>query len=156
MAMKLYLVRHGHAGSRDWSRHDQYRQLSDRGRDEAAEIELALAEINVGAVISSPATRCVQTVEPLSKRLGLEVIEDKRLWEDADIADAMDVLNENTEDGAVICSHGNIIPEMLHWLLQTGMTAKGRGCAKGSVWTVTYRNGQFTKARYHQLGHLPR
>lgn len=154
--MKLYLVRHAHAGSRAGDRHDMYRQLSGRGRTEADEIATALAGANVGAVISSPATRCVQTVEPLAVTLGLEVLEDKRLWEDADIGEAIDVLRANTGDGAVLCSHGNIIPEMLHWLMQDGMTTKGRGCAKGSVWTLTYRAGAFQKARYRALGDLPR
>ncbi len=116
----------------------------------------ALAEIKVKAVVSSPSTRCVQTVEPLAQNLGLEVIEDERLWEDASISDAMEALEEYTEAGGVVmCSHGNIIPEMLHWLMQQGMTTKGRGCAKGSVWTLSHRDGQYAKARYRSHDDLP-
>ena len=154
--MKLYLVRHAHAGQRMSSdRHDKYRKLSDRGHDAAQLISTSLAKIRTGAIISSPSTRCVQTVEPLAQELGLEVIEDERIWEDASIDEAIELLMENTEHGAVLSSHGNIIPEMLHYLMQRGMTTKGRGCAKGSVWTLTYKGGQFTKAKYQGIDDLP-
>jgi 8-oxo-dGTP diphosphatase len=154
--MKLYLVRHGHAGTRASSDlHDKYRFLSERGRLEAKRIAAAFAGINVSAVVSSPSTRCVQTVQPLADVLGLPVVEDERLWEDADIADAVTLLHEHAETGAVLCSHGNLIPEILHWLIRDGMTTKGRGCAKGSVWTLTHTGGTFTKARYRHLDDLP-
>ncbi len=154
--MKLYLVRHGHAGQRlNGDFHDRYRRLSGRGQQEADRIARALGDIEVGAVISSPSTRCVQTVEPLAAKLGLEIIEDDRLWEDADIPDAITLLNDHTDRGAVLCSHGNIIPEILHWLIEDGMRTKGRGCAKGSVWTLTHDGTGFTKARYRHLDDLP-
>lgn len=154
--MRLYLVRHAHAGVRsNADRHDKYRQLSDRGRKAADRIAASLAHIDVKAIVSSPSTRCVQTVEPLAASLGLEVIEDDRLWEDASIDEAIEVLMEHRHKGAVLCSHGNMIPEMLHWLIQEGMKTKGRGCAKGSVWTISLENGSFTKALYTSLDDLP-
>ncbi|MBT8239806.1 MAG: histidine phosphatase family protein [Acidimicrobiia bacterium] len=154
--MKLYLVRHAHAGVRSSAdRHDKYRQLSDRGRKAADVIAASLADIDVKAVVSSPSTRCVQTVEPLAANLGLDVIEDERLWEDASIDAAIEVLMEHRHKGAVLCSHGNIIPDMLYWLIQEGLKTKGRGCAKGSVWTIVHKEGTFTKARYSSLDDLP-
>ena len=136
-------------------RHDKYRKLSDRGHEAAQLISSSLADIKTGAIISSPSTRCVQTVEPLAAALGLEVIEDDRIWEDSSIDDAIELLMENVTDGAVLCSHGNIIPEMLHYFTQRGMTTKGRGCAKGSVWTLTYKGDEFTKAKYQGIDDLP-
>ncbi len=154
--MKLYLVRHAHAGTRANSDlRDKYRFLSERGRLEAKRIAASFAEIKVSAVVSSPSTRCVQTVQPLADVLQLPVIEDERLWEDADIADAVTLLQEHADTGAVLCSHGNLIPEILHWLMKDGMTTRGRGCAKGSVWTLTQKDGAFTKARYRHLDDLP-
>jgi 8-oxo-dGTP diphosphatase len=154
--MKLYLVRHAHAGVRSSSdHHDKYRQLSERGRKAADVIATSLAGIDVKAVVSSPSTRCVQTVEPLAATLGLEVIEDERLWEDAGIDEAIEVLMEHRHKGAVLCSHGNMIPEILHWLIQRGLKTQGRGCAKGSVWTIVDKDGEFTKARYRSLDELP-
>ncbi len=156
MAMKLYLIRHAHAGQRKNSDgHDRYRKLSDRGHEAAELISSSLGGITTRAIISSPSTRCVQTVEPLAASLGLEVIEDERIWEDSSIDEAIELLMENVNDGAVFCSHGNIIPEMLHYLMQQGMTTKGRGCAKGSVWTLTYKNDHFTKAKYQGIDNLP-
>jgi 8-oxo-dGTP diphosphatase len=154
--MRLYLVRHAHAGVRSSTDyHDKYRQLSDRGRKAAELIAGSYADIDVKAVVSSPSTRCVQTVEPLAAALKLEVIEDDRLWEDASIDEAIEVVMEHRKRGAVLCSHGNMIPEMLHWLIQEGMRTRGRGCAKGSVWTLVHKNGNFTKARYRSLDDLP-
>jgi 8-oxo-dGTP diphosphatase len=154
--MRLYLVRHAHAGVRvSTDRHDKYRQLSDRGRQAAEQIANSYGGINVEAIISSPSTRCVQTVEPLAAALKLDVVEDSRLWEDASIDEAIEVLMEHRDSGAVLCSHGNIIPEMLHWLIQDGLKTKGRGCAKGSVWTLVHKNDSFTRARYRSLDKLP-
>ena len=154
--MKLYLVRHAYAGQRESSDpHDRYRKLSDRGYEAAQLISSSLDGITTGAIISSPSTRCVLTVEPLADALGLEIIEDERIWEDSSIDEAIELLMENVSDGAVLSSHGNIIPEMLHYLIQRGMTTKGWGCAKGSVWTLTYKGGEFTKAKYQGIDSLP-
>ena len=60
--------------------------------------------------MSSPYTRCVETVEPLAAELGLEVELDDRLAEGAGSAAAAELLQE---DGVVACTHGDVIHNLL-------------------------------------------
>ncbi len=49
----------------------------------------------------------------------------------------------------MLCSHGDLIPEALSWLLYDGMTVSGeRGCAKGSVWSLAVDDGRIASASY--------
>lgn len=69
---RLLLVPHADAGDRHkWTTDQDMRPLSDLGISQAA----ALAEEvgRVDAIISSPALRCVQTVEPIAERSQVEI-----------------------------------------------------------------------------------
>jgi phosphohistidine phosphatase SixA len=69
-----YLVRHAHAGDkRAWTGPDRLRPLSGSGRREAHGLLVQLRPYPVVRILSSPAVRCVQTVEPLAQRRGLPV-----------------------------------------------------------------------------------
>ena len=72
----ILLVRHAHA---DWCP-DEMRPLSSVGRVEARTLCDRLAAERPRAIYSSPYRRALETVEPLSKRLGLtiNVLEDLR------------------------------------------------------------------------------
>ncbi len=146
--MAIYFVRHAHAGSRGPGHHDRYRPLSDRGVARAVELVDLLGDAPFTQVVSSPATRCVQTVEPLATARGLAVVEDERLWEDGYAADVMGLLGDLAKDGAVLCSHGNIIPEVIDLAARGGAKVKGRGCEKGSVWTLELKGSKIKKATY--------
>ena len=146
--MDLYLIRHAHAGDRLVGHHDRYRHLSGRGHTRAKELANFLADAQISRIISSPATRCVQTVEPLAAALGLEVEENEGLWEDSLRDDALEVLVSAATEGIAVCTHGNIIPEVVELLADTGTKIKGRGCEKGSIWVLTWDKKRFKKARY--------
>ena len=61
----LYLVRHAHAGNkRQWQGADLARPLSAQGRKEALGLVEQLGARPTGRVLSSPAERCLQTVQP--------------------------------------------------------------------------------------------
>ncbi|HYM80336.1 MAG TPA: phosphohistidine phosphatase SixA [Candidatus Limnocylindria bacterium] len=74
--MRIYLFRHGPAGSRDSSRwpDDSLRPLSPRGaeRTERAARGLARLEADPTSVLSSPLVRCMQTAKLLREALELE------------------------------------------------------------------------------------
>lgn len=150
--MAVYLVRHAHAGARDSNNHDRYRQLSDKGWRRAAVITELLADVDVDRVLSSPATRCVQTVQGVADGHGLELIEHDDLWEDADTRDVMAVLEDavggKKSRTVVVCSHGNLIPVIVEQLAASGAKVKGRGCEKGSVWVLDHDGKRFTKCTY--------
>lgn len=147
--MRLYLIRHAHAGSRLGGSRDLYRPLSERGHARAAELTELLGELGIEGILSSPASRCVQTVEPLAARLGLDVVEQPDLWEGSPIPHVMALLDEQRDRGAVAaCSHGDVIPEVIETLAQAGTTITGRGCAKGSVWVLEHDGDGWASARY--------
>ena len=147
--MAVYLVRHAHAGARQSEQHDRYRQLSEKGWRRAGVITEALSEVDV---LSSPATRCVQTVEGTAAAHGLEVIETEDLWEDANTSDVMDVLAEavggKKSRTVVVSSHGNLIPVIVEQLAAAGAKVRGRGCEKGSIWVLDHNGKKFTHCTY--------
>ncbi len=150
--MAVYLVRHAHAGARQSHTHDRYRQLSEKGWRRAGVITELLSTVDVDEVLSSPATRCVQTVQSTAEHHGLEVVEHEDLWEDSDTRDVMAVL-EAAVDGkrsrtVVVCSHGNLIPVIVEQLAAAGAKVKGRGCEKGSIWVLEHNGKKFTECTY--------
>jgi 8-oxo-(d)GTP phosphatase len=150
--MRLYVVRHGHAGSRSqWDGHDESRPLTTKGRRQAEAIADALAPVAPGRLVSSPHRRCTQTLDPLAVRTGLPVEPDPRLAEGSDGVDALALADElcKEHDAAVVCSHGDVIPEMLRILKATTARFKDPFVwPKGSTWVVTWNGERWTKARY--------
>ncbi len=150
--MKLYVVRHAHAGSRSaWEGRDHDRPLTRRGHKQAAAIADQLADVDVLRLVSSPAVRCVQSLAALGDRLRLKVEEDDRLLEGASGAEALALADElrDTDGAAVVCSHGDVIPEMLR-LLNAGTTRFKDPLVwpKGSTWVLTWDGERWAKARY--------
>jgi phosphohistidine phosphatase SixA len=148
------VVRHAHAGSRSsWDGPDAARPLSRKGRRQAARIAEALAEAGITRLVSSPAARCVQTLEPLGDRLGLAVDADGRLLEGATGSEALKLADElSTANGqaVAVCSHGDVIPELLRELRHHGGTRIDDPFLwpKASTWIVTWDGQRWASARY--------
>jgi broad specificity phosphatase PhoE len=151
-AMELLVVRHAHAGTRDrWRGDDRLRPLSQRGREEALALVGLLVPYGPVRVLSSPLVRCVQTVEPLARELGLKVEDAEALGPQADRDAARLVRSLAKEsDAVVICTHGETIEALQRRLARPGKHAFGPGGAheKGSVWLLRASGGRFTSATY--------
>jgi broad specificity phosphatase PhoE len=150
--VKLYVVRHAHAGSRSaWSGDDRLRPLSKKGRRLAASLATLLANAGIGRLVSSPSVRCIETLRPLGDELGLEVEDDDRLIEGSDGRAALALAEELCSAGetAVLCSHGDVIPDLLTELRGTGtMFHDPLTWPKGSVWLLESNGRHWTDARY--------
>ena len=146
--MPLYLVRHAKAGSRsDWEGDDTLRPLSKNGWRQAEAIANYLAKAPVPQILSSPYVRCVQTVEPLAKLHGL-VVEETDVLAEGEGFEAVLQLLEGAGDHAVLCSHGDIIPETIGALVRRGMHVRSRPeWRKGSIWVLEREGGAFVKAK---------
>ena len=146
----LYLVRHGAAGDRQsWPGDDSLRPLSRRGEMQAAGLAKTLAEHRIEAIFTSPYVRCVQTVQPLADETGLEIVEHPALAEGEGGKATRDLVRSLIGINAVLCSHGDVIPAVMDWMVNKGMTLKSDfDCKKGSTWEVTVRGGVFHKADY--------
>lgn len=135
--MALYLVRHAKAGSRDkWEGDDRERPLTRNGRAQADGLVALFAGSPVTRLVSSPYVRCVQTLEPLARARGLAVELDARLAEGSALVDALALLDE-LDDGAVLCSHGDVIPDVIAALERRGTDINGvPDWRKGATWVI--------------------
>jgi len=154
--MAIHLVRHAKAGNRpDWHQPDDLRPLTNAGLVQATAIADALAGRTITRVASSRYVRCVQTVQPLADRLGLDVEQHPALAEEASFEDTWALLEEAIGDSSdtVLCSHGNVIPSILDRLVRRGIdvVSDDRSCHKGSVWTVEVGDGGTLVRAVHTL-----
>jgi 8-oxo-dGTP diphosphatase len=146
--MSLYLVRHAKAGSRrDFDGDDRERPLSRAGLDQAAALTLLLGHLPLSHIYSSPYVRCVQTVEPLAKKLGLELTITEALAEGDAFDDAI-ALVDAAPKNAVLCSHGDVIPAVLDALMHRGLVIRGEpDWRKGATWVLDRKKGEWAKAK---------
>lgn len=147
----VLLIRHASAGSRQrWVGPDTQRPLSEKGAIQAQGLADALARHRVGRVLSSPALRCRQTVEPLARQLGLEVETRKELREGSDPTRAIDLMERLAGEHPALCTHGDVMPEVVELLARRGMEIDGPvGNNKGSWWELRIDHGRFATARWH-------
>jgi len=136
--MPLLVVRHARAGRRSaWVGDDAARPLSPRGRAQAAALVPLLAGYRPRRILSSPAVRCFQTVQPLAESLGLHIESVEELAEGNGPA-ALRLLQRMAGETAVLSTHGDIAEEVLD-ALTPGLTKKTRyrlRLLKGEVWVV--------------------
>ena len=144
----IYLVRHAKAGERRiWEGDDEARPLSKLGWKQSEAIAKRLASKGASSLYSSPYIRCVQTLEPLAGRLGLEIQPDGRLYEGAAFEPVLELLGE-VGPGAVLCSHGDIIPETIQALVRRGMEVQtAPDWRKASIWVLKRKGERITKGK---------
>ena len=119
--MPIYFVRHAKAGSRSaWIGDDRDRPLVDNGWEQARELATRLSVLNPSVLWSSPYLRCQQTLQPLSELCGLDVVVDSRLEEESPLEKSLAILDD-APDNAVLCSHGDVIPDAVNGLIRRGM-----------------------------------
>lgn len=134
--MTLLFVRHAIALRRqEWSRDDDLRPLTPRGYHQAEELPTVLDRFAVDRILSSPSTRCVETVQPLAARLGLPVEEVEELAEGAGASAA--ALLRGLAGTVVVCSHGDVLPELVPAFAPSARAdGDEMACEKGSTWVV--------------------
>ena len=149
-AVPVYLVRHAHAGNRSqWNGSDDDRPISAKGRQQSAGIAQLLADATITEILSSPAARCIETVEPLATALGLTVAIDKQLAEGGEPRPCIETVLRPSSDGTVLCSHGDLIPKIIRRLTADGMRTKDPNLSqKGSIWVLEVEEGEVVSGRY--------
>ena len=136
----ILLLRHGTAGDRDrWEGDDRLRPLDERGRREAVELAEMLSPYPIKRILSSPYLRCVQSVQPLAERLGLQIETAEELAEGAGASEVRSLMESLSGEPAVLCTHGDIVEEVLG----PGVVNK-----KGGVWVLRSKDGRLEPAGY--------
>lgn len=137
--MRVLLIRHARAGSRStWEGDDLLRPLDKRGRRQAGGLTDQLGDYPIDRLLSSPYVRCVETLEPLAERLNLPIDVRPELAEGSSAADVSALLAEANAQLPALCTHGDVVEELL-----------GEGSAKGSTWVLELNgNGELRRERY--------
>ena len=150
--MTVYLVRHAEAKSRShWKGSDRLRPLTKKGERQAHALVDLLAEADVRRVVSSPAVRCGETVEPLASKHGVHVVTDEVLAEGAPTKAALKLLHDAAaaKGDSVVCTHGDLVPELLRALTKDGVRlVDDLRFAKGSTWVLQTKDHSLTEGRY--------
>lgn len=142
----LYLVRHAKAGDRaGWSGDDRDRPLTRNGVAQAEALADRYAPLRPPRLLSSPYVRCVQTLEPLAARCGLEVEPLESLAEGRPFEPVLELM-AGLPDATVLCSHGDLIPDLVAAMARRGAALVGPAqWKKGSAWRVTMTDGRPTR-----------
>lgn len=146
--MKIWLVRHAKAGSRrSWPAEDSLRPLSRAGHRQADSLVRLLSDATPHRVVSSPALRCVQTLDPLAEKHALPIEVAKELEEGRDPAEALAWLI-GIDDEVVACTHGDVILGGLDLLVAAGVVDGVADAKKGSAWVLDHDGSRVRRARY--------
>lgn len=123
----IIALRHAKAVARsDWDGSDASRPLTDRGRRQAKAIVGPLRAFGVRRIVTSDATRCIETVKPLAKAIDRKSVKTSLISQDAWEGGHDDIRTivgkrVRARKPAVICSHGPVLPGILREIaLSTG------------------------------------
>jgi 8-oxo-dGTP diphosphatase len=136
--MTIYLVRHARAGNRDaWRDADELRPLSTRGRKQARDLVELFADARFERVLSSPYVRCMETVVPIAGARKLPVEPAEALAEGASLEEALALVRKHAAHGAVMCTHGDVMPMLLDYFAARGVDlGKSVKWPKGCTWVL--------------------
>ena len=149
--MTIYLLRHAKAGERGvFDGDDLHRPLSGRGHLQTLGLLRLFEDARFDRLVSSPYVRCMETVVPLAGERGLAIEPSEALTEGASLDDAVALVNKHMENGAVLCTHGDVIPMLLQHYAENGVDiGTTPQWPKGSTWVLeSDATGEVVSARY--------
>jgi 8-oxo-dGTP pyrophosphatase MutT (NUDIX family)/phosphohistidine phosphatase SixA len=153
----LILVRHAKAmPPENWDGPDHTRPLLQRGLNQAKRIAKGIAAFGPQRIVSSPAVRCLATIDPLANVTGLGVKVKGGISQDAYRASGEKprkaVGKEVAKrEGSVLCSHGPVLPQLL-----TAAAERGNGESVAEFSNLGMSTGQFTVIHFSRDTATPR
>jgi phosphohistidine phosphatase SixA len=163
----VLFVRHAKAGNRDnWEGDDDRRPLSGTGHAQADRLAEFLPRFGPDRVVTAPPLRCLQTVEPLVAKLGLDpavepLMGEQDYWKDEHAGRARFRELASVPGVTVVCSQGGVIPDVVEALLRAEQHGGGRGTVampvdgvpshKASTWVLGFAaDGETLFADYYR------
>lgn len=147
--MKLYVIRHAKAGNRErWPDDQDLRPLTKAGRRQAAALVEPLAAHGITKIVSSPAVRCRQTVEPLGLHLRLPVDLSEAIGEGAPLDESLALVDKVTEETTLLCTHGDVVGNLLTFVERHGVRVSEMRIEKASTWVFDLEAGAVVNAAY--------
>jgi 8-oxo-dGTP diphosphatase len=144
------LVRHADAGDKfRWDGPDLLRPLSPTGRSQATGLVERLQDYPIERILSSPAVRCQQTVQPLARDRYLRIESSPTLGVDGSPAEVLALFWDRRLPETVLCGHGEMIRWLLTQLATDGLvTDAPLHAAKGSTWLLERTPSRQVHAHY--------
>lgn len=128
------------------------RPLSKQGVVEAEALADLLAPFAPTRIVSSPYVRCIQTVAPLAKSLGLHIERTKRLVPSAggSAESYLRRVSRNKVGPVVLCTHREVIRHLQRELPKSNRELFGEDGRreKGSVWVLDRERGHIVRSEY--------
>jgi len=154
-ARVVLLVRHASAGSRSgWTGEDRLRPLDEGGYRQAEALVRLLAHFDPTEIGSADVVRCSQTVEPLAEALGLAVRETPIMSEKGYPGHEIEAIGLVRSIGgphhaSVICSQGDVIPDLLSRLAAAdSVDLPAQASKKASTWALTFQLDRLVSCEY--------
>jgi 8-oxo-dGTP diphosphatase len=151
----VLVVRHGRAGSKKhWKADDLLRPLDPTGLLSSERLTGVAACYQPCRILSAEPVRCLQTVQPAAARLGVPVEVEPMLGKSAAGTSshaAVRVVRGLVAEGqpAMVCSQGEVIPDLIRGLAEGGeVRLGGLNARKGSVWALSFADGRLVDADY--------
>ncbi len=147
----IYLLCHGSAGKRKKGDADDWkRPLDSRGRMQRKVIRDLLMAHPITRIGSSNYTRCVETVSPFAKRLGIPVELESALVEGGHPYRLVSLIADLQEESAVLCTHRDVIADMIGHLFAERVPMDGpMESKKASIWELRTVAGRVVSGRYN-------
>ncbi len=92
--------------------------------------------------------RCVQTLEPAATKLGVEVEPTDALAEGAAVRGALKLVSEHLDDDVALCSHGDVLGDLLDHYASQGIELRGDRVEKASIWVLQVKDADVRRATY--------
>ena len=146
----IYLMRHGSAGERSAAEAEDWRRpLDKRGLKQTKMLRDLLMAHPITRIGSSNYVRCVETVKPFAKRLGVPLEMEGALVEGSHPHRIVGLIADLQEESAVLCSHGDVIADLIGHLFAEGVAMDGpKRWEEGSVWELRTIAGRVVAGKY--------
>jgi len=105
--MKLCFLRHGEADWPNWTKPDNERPLTERGRKEMKRVAKFLERLKLvpDVILTSPLPRASQTAEIIGRRLGIELQTEPALAHGFNVERLRRLLAERDAESVMIVGH---------------------------------------------------
>ena len=157
----MLLIRHASAGDRAaWIGEDHARPLDERGLRQAASLVELLAPYAIERILSSPAVRCVQTVESLAHTRELVIEVREELTEELQWTLGAELVRSLAGGDAVVCGHGGleqVLPNPPRWKKAAVLVVDERLDVLGKLRPAVYKAlAAARSSRFQTLGNPAR
>ena len=122
--------------------------MSKPGRRQADAIAATLVDAGVVRLFSSPFVRCAQTLQPAAQKLGLEIELTDALAEGAGLHDALRLVSQHLDEDIALCSHGDVLGDLMHHYASQGVELQGDRVEKASIWVLHVQDADVHAATY--------